>query len=174
MPDQPTLTPFAQDAMLEGVAAIAAAIAADDWRPDYLVGLGRGGLVPATYLSHARGTPMLSLDLSSGVPAFAEALIDALAELARGGKRLLVIDDINDSGGTIARVRDALAAAGAPATHVRFATLIDNIRSSARVDYRFRTIDRAVVKDWFVFPWEAVAPTPTLIAEAGEVPERLA
>ena len=57
---------------------------------------------------------------------------------------------------------------------VRFAVLIYNSRSAARVDYRARTIDRAVDKDWFVFPCEAVATRRRLLAEAREVPERLA
>ncbi len=66
-----------------------------------------------------------------------------------------------------------LARAGATPGSMRFATLIDNSGSAQTVDYRARTIDRAVVKDWFVFPWEAMAPDSAIQADAEEVPERI-
>jgi hypothetical protein len=57
---------------------------------------------------------------------------------------------------------------------IRFATLLDNIVSSQRVEYRAREIDRTVTKDWFVFPWEAVAPAASIAADAAEIPQRIA
>lgn len=171
----PVLTPIGYDQFLADVAALAAAIRADsDWQPHCIVGIGRGGLVPCTYLSHATGLTMLSIDGSSGVAPFAEHLIEDLAIRSRGGDRLLFIDDINDTGGTLERVRSMLGQAGAVEAAVRYGVLIDNIRSKVRVDYRARTIDRAVTKDWFVFPWEAVAPTATIVHDAAVVPERTA
>lgn len=85
----------------------------------------------------------------------------------------MFLDDINDSGRTITHLRGALSAAGAVPGSVRFATLIDNVSSAERVDYRARTIDRAVTKDWFVFPWEAVAPAGSLAEDAAAVPDRI-
>ena len=64
------------------------------------------------------------------------------------------------------------ALAGAPADHLRFAVLIDNVSSAAKVEYRATTIDRVVTKDWFVFPWEAVASRASILSDWGEVPER--
>jgi hypoxanthine phosphoribosyltransferase len=40
------------------------AMNADGWRPDYIVGLTRGGLVPATMLSHYLDVPMHALKVS--------------------------------------------------------------------------------------------------------------
>ena len=91
-----------------------------------------------------------------------------------GGPRILLVDDINDSGKTIDTIRRVLIAQGGELAHLRVAVLIDNVRSAARVEYRSRTIDRAEDKRWFVFPWEAMADRATLIEEAEEVPERLA
>ncbi|MET0269462.1 MAG: phosphoribosyltransferase, partial [Sphingomonas sp.] len=92
MPD-PVLTPIPYADFVEDVARLADAIAADTaWRARYIVGIGRGGLAPAVYLSHATGYPMLSLDLSTrGVPAFADALVAALAGQAAGGDDLLFV-----------------------------------------------------------------------------------
>jgi hypoxanthine phosphoribosyltransferase len=171
----PVLTPIGYEQFLADVAALAAAIRADaSWTPEFIVGIGRGGLVPCTYLSHATGFTMLSIDGSSGVAPFAEHLIADLATRSRAGDRLLFIDDINDTGGTLERVRAMLAAAGAVDGAIRYGVLIDNIRSKVPVDYRARTIDRTVTKDWFVFPWEAVAPTATIVHDAAVVPERTA
>lgn len=170
----PVFTPIRHDQFVADVRALAAQLAADDWTPDFLIGIGRGGLVPAVYLSHALGLPTLSVDHSTQVHDFAGAALERLAARTREGKRLLVVDDINDSGATIGKLRALLAEASAAQEHIRFATLLDNIRSTSRVDYRARTIDRAETKDWFVFPWEAVAPDAALEADAAAMPERIA
>lgn len=170
----PVFTPIEQAEFVAAVGALAEQLRADEWRPSYLIGVGRGGLVPAVFLSHASGLPMLSVDYSSQVEEFAGAALAKLAARTRGGDRLLFVDDINDTGGTIGRLRAILAEHGAAADSVRFATLIDNVCSSQQVDYRARTIDRTVTKDWFVFPWEAVAPQATLAEDAAAVPERTA
>src|SRR3546814_3816300 len=81
--------------------------------------------------------------------------------------------DINDSGSTVTYIREMLAKQGAVAENVRFAVLINNICSRARVDYWSREIDRNMHKDWFVFPWEAMGTRDALIDDANAVPERL-
>lgn len=170
----PTLTPISYDSFVADLQTLAGAIAADDWRPDFLVGIGRGGLVPAAFLSHRTGLAMLSVDHSSKVHEFADALLERLAERMNAGERILFVDDINDSGATIRHLRDAIARHAARPEEARVAVLIDNIRSAARVDYSARTIDRAETKDWFVFPWEQMASQDAIVGEALSVPERLA
>ncbi|HEX8446606.1 MAG TPA: phosphoribosyltransferase domain-containing protein [Sphingomonas sp.] len=170
----PIFATVSQDDFLAGIQALSAQLGAGDWRPDHLVGVGRGGLVPATFLSHAVDIPLLSIDISARVAEFGEALLDRLAARTADGQKLLFVDDINDSGGTIAHLRQRLVASGGVADRARFAVLLDNVRSAQRVDYHHRTIDRAVDKSWFVFPWEAVAPAATVAADADAVPERLA
>ena len=171
----PTFTDIGHDQVVADVLALAAAIAADaDWQPTYIIGVGRGGLVPAVYLSHATGLPALSCDLSSHIKDFADEVLVRLAARTRTGERLVFVDDINDSGRTIGLLRTALAEAGAVDGAVRFATLLDNTVSGQRVEYRARTIDRTVTKDWYVFPWEALAPADTIAEDAAEVPDRIA
>ncbi len=171
----PVFSEIPQADFVAAIRDLAAQLAAQpDWAPDFIIGIGRGGLTPAVFLSHATGWPMLSVDYSSQVKDFADAPLIKLAARTRDGERLLFLDDINDSGRTITHLRGALAAAGAVTGSVRFATLIDNVGSAERVDYRARTIDRAVTKDWFVFPWEAVAPATSLADDAAAVPERIA
>ena len=170
----PVLAPIPHDVFVADVRALAAAIARSGWQPDHIVGIGRGGLVPGAYLSHATGISLLSIDHSAGVPSFADELLVRLAEQTRVGTRVLLIDDINDSGRTIAAIRAAIRAAGADAAALRVGVLLDNVRSAVRVDFAAREIDRATDKSWFVFPWEQMAPRETLVAESEELPERLA
>lgn len=165
-------TPVTHEQMVAGVHAIAEA--AEPWNPTLLVGIGRGGLVPAVFLSHRMGLSLVSIDHSTRIAQFGEELVAVLARRTREGDRLLFVEDINDSGKTIGEIRAALAEQGAMPGRIRFAVLLDNIRSSQRVDYSARQIDRSIDKDWFVFPWEAMAPRDALAADAMEVPERLA
>lgn len=165
-------THFSHDDLVAGIHALADAAA--DWAPTLLVGVGRGGLAPAVYLSHRSGLPLVSIDYSTKIPAFRDELLKALSERSRAGERLLVIEDINDSGKTIGEIRASLGELGSDMTNVRFAVLLNNIRSSQQIDYRFRDLDRHVQKDWFVFPWEAMANHIALTADAMDVPSRIA
>ena len=171
---EPELSPITYADFVNDVIALADALDRDGWRPEYIVGIGRGGLVPGAYLSHRTGIALLSVDHSSGVPDFAEDLLAKLAAATRDGRQILLVDDMNDSGLTIDTLRGVFVSQGGILSNLRVAVLIENIRSSARVEYRARTIDRADDKRWFVFPWEAMAERATLLEEAGEVPERLA
>lgn len=174
MADAPELFYIDHDHFLCDLEELARQLEADSWRPDFLVGVGRGGLVPAAYLSHRTGIPMLSVDHSSGEASFADELLGKLAAKSRAGTRILIVDDINDSGSTIAHLRAAIERHGGIGDHVRVAVLINNIRSKARVEFSGASIDRETDKRWFVFPWEAVAKPADLIDEALSVPQRLA
>ena len=171
---EPELAYISYENVLGDVDAVARNLAAASWTPDFLVGLGRGGLVPAAFLSHRLDIPMLSIDVSSGDAGFSDELMVKLAGKTIEGRRILIIDDINDSGNTIVTFRGALAAHGCDSDCVRVAVLVSNLRSRAAVDYWSRTIDRALDKRWFVFPWEAQADRRTLVEAAMAVPERLA
>lgn len=170
---EPILHYIPYERFLEEVETVARAIEADSWRPDLLVGIGRGGLVPAAYLSHRTGIQMLSVDHSSGETGFGDDLLDKLAAKIRGGHRILIVDDINDSGATIAYLRAAVDAKSGDPAGLRIAVLVNNVRSKSLSEYHGSEIDRDADKRWYVFPWEAVAPRATLASDALAVPERL-
>jgi hypoxanthine phosphoribosyltransferase len=75
-------------------------IVKSDWRPDYIVGLTRGGLLPAVMISQYFDIKMNSLDISlrDGGDCVTNC---GMAEDAYEGKNILVVDDINDTGATI-------------------------------------------------------------------------
>jgi len=144
------------------------------WAPEFVIGVGRGGLVPAVYISHQLSLPMLSIDHSARVPGFADELLAKVATMSAAGTRLLFVDDINDSGGTIQYIRELLETNGCAGDNLRFAVLITNHGSRSTVDYWTDEIDRAEDKRWFVFPWESVSSKDVIVEEAHAVPERLA
>lgn len=174
MSARPELYYVPYETFLSDLEAIARQLDADTWKPDFLVGVGRGGLVPAAYLSHRTAITMLSVDHSSGDAAFAGELLEKLAAKSREGSRILIVDDINDSGSTLDYLREVLVSHGCSEPHIRVAVLVNNVSSRARVEYAGTHMDRAQDKRWFVFPWEAVAPRESLFEDAAQVPERLA
>src|ERR1700759_4491453 len=127
MADEVTFLPISYERFLDEVETVARALEADDWTPGFLVGIGRGGLVPAAFLSHRTGIALLSVDHSSGESDFAEDLLDKLATRIRAGRRILIVDDINDSGGTIAQVRAAIDGKSGAPERLRIAVLMHNI-----------------------------------------------
>lgn len=171
---EPVLHYLPYERFLDEVETLARLLEADSWQPDFLVGIGRGGLVPAAYLSHRTGLQMLSVDHSSGEAGFGDELLDKLAKKISSGSNILIVDDINDSGGTIQYLRAAIEAKVEAPGRLRVAVLVHNVRSKAKAEYHGSEIDRDQDKRWFVFPWEAVAPRSTLKVEALAVPERLA
>ena len=172
--DQPDLFYLPYERFLDEVETVAKLLEADEWKPDFLVGIGRGGLVPAAYLSHRTGLPLLTVDHSSGERGFGDELLDKLAAKIQADARILIVDDINDSGATINYLRSAIEAKVDRPDRLRVAVLVHNARSRARAEYHGSEIDRDRDKRWYVFPWEALAPLSTLAADAAAVPERLA
>lgn len=158
---------------LDKVRLLADRVAGGEWQPDFIIGIGRGGLVPAVFVSHQLDVPMLSIDHSARVPGFADELLGKIATMSASGRRLLFVDDINDTGGTIEYIRTLLTDHGCDTANLRFATLITNTRSRATADIWVDAIDRETDKRWFVFPWEAVSSRETIVEEANAVPERL-
>ena len=173
-PDQPKLSYISYECFVADVQIFFIDIDYYVWLTFFIVGIGRGGLVPGAFLSHRAGIAMLSVDYSSRVAGFADELLVKLAGMSRAGQRILFVDDINDSGATLVYLRENILRHGGVAANQRVAVLINNIRSRAAVDYSSQTIDRDVDKSWYVFPWESVAPREVLIDEALSVPERLA
>jgi xanthine phosphoribosyltransferase len=112
------------------VSKICRDITLSGWRPDYIVGLTRGGLIPAVMISHYLNIPMYSLGVSlrdndtepeSNLWMAEDALgprsrerfvedandiggiLEAASSLLEEGatyKNILIVDDINDTGAT--------------------------------------------------------------------------
>jgi len=138
-----------------------------NWKPDLIVGLTRGGLVPSILLSHYLNVPMQSLNASFRDGGSVESNC-VLAEEAFGyhkpRKNILIVDDINDSGHTLNWLIKDWQDNCLPNDptwkdvwhkSVRFAVLIDNESSEFKnADYVGTSINKIVEPCWIVFPWE--------------------
>lgn len=82
----------------------------DAWRPDYVVGLTRGGLVPANLISQYLGCRMETLKVSLRDGGEAESNLwmseDAFGHNMEQPKNILIVDDINDSGATLNWIKE--------------------------------------------------------------------
>jgi len=134
----------------------------DSWKPDYIVGLTRGGLIPATMLSHYLSVPMQTLKVALRDNQDCETNC-WMSEDAFNGKNILIVDDINDSGATINWIKEDWQSSCLPndgtwsevwSSNVRIATLAHNLASDQDVDYYAWEINKANEDCWLVFPWE--------------------
>lgn len=111
------------------VSKICRDITLSNWRPDYIVGITRGGLLPAVMISHYFNIPCHTIKVSlrdgeggesnlwmaedalgpnnsryikdeSDIAGIFEAATDLLEE-GETYKNILIVDDINDSGATL-------------------------------------------------------------------------
>ena len=63
---------YSWDNTHKGINNIAMQMYKDNWRPDYIVGITRGGLVPAVLLSHLTDIPMHTLCVQLGAEGLEE------------------------------------------------------------------------------------------------------
>ena len=148
-------------------------ISNDNWKPDYIVGINRGGLTPAVMISHFMNIPMFTLDIqlrdhTRAPESNAMMPLDALE-----GKQILIVDDINDSGATFNWIVNDWVSALSPEAmfnampylpdeqkvlwrrNVRFAVLTENLASDFHgVNYYVEEVNKIEDDVWIVFPWE--------------------
>lgn len=162
---------YPMDDILSQISILAQKIEDDEFKPELIVGLTRGGLVPATFLSHRLGVPMTCIDVnlrdsSSIVENESAAWVSELAfGYEDAPKRILIVDDINDSGATMQWIVDDWESGCLPGDErwtdsvwhgsTRFACLVNNSGSKFTIDYWVDDVDKDENElPWIVFPWE--------------------
>ena len=145
-------------------------ISNSNWEPDYIVGITRGGLTPASLISHwYNDMPIHTLQVQLRDSEEYDCEINLwMPEDAFGyniePKNILIVDDINDSGATLQWIKKDWQQNCLPSSprwdneiwhhNVRFATLVDNLSSDFDVDYSSIEINKAEDPVWIVYPWE--------------------
>jgi len=101
-------------------------------KPQFVTGIPRGGLIPAVLISHKFDIPYIGLEAAKTLPGDLK-------------KKVLVVDDIADSGNTLAQIQRH---------NFKTATLARRYSSSF-----FPFIVGEDIKDdhWLVFPWENIS-----------------
>ena len=117
---------------------------ATSFKPTHIVGITRGGLIPAVMLSHSFDLPMETLGVS-----FRDNRATHHTKFKPiDDARYLIVDDINDSGTTFKVVSDIFRN-----RRLIFATsaLINKEKSGFDVDFYGEMFYH---DDWINFPWE--------------------
>ena len=150
--------------------SLAARIYDSGYRPDVLLVLWRGGtpvgiviheflLYKGVRTYHAAVKATSYTGVEKRVEPRVEHLDPVLEQVAPGA-RVLVVDDIFDSGRTLEKVKGLLSSR---TPHVRIATLYykpDNNETSLTPDYYLRT-----TREWIVFPHELMDLTEEELRE---------
>ena len=133
------------------VEELAALIDADGFRPDAVLALARGGLPLGGALAYALGVKRmatLNVEFYTGVDERLDEplLLPPVPDLTLlRTERLLVADDVADTGRTLSLARDFCAEHG---PEVRTAVLYEKPHSIVHCDFVWRRTDR-----WINFPW---------------------
>jgi hypoxanthine phosphoribosyltransferase len=146
------------------VSNVCREITINSWRPDYVVGLTRGGLIPAVMISQYLNVKMNSLDISlrDGGDCVTNC---SMSEDAYNGKKILIVDDINDTGATFNWLIEDWKSSCLPfdpiwntiwTNNVRFTVLVDNLSSKCNVkmNYVGFEVNKSEQDVWIDFPWE--------------------
>ena len=146
----------------EASRQLARAVLDDGFAPEVVVAIARGGLLPAGAIAYALGVKncgALNVEFYTGVGTVLEApevLPPALDIAYLAGRRVLLVDDVADSGRTLALAVALLRDRGAD---VRSVTVYTKPGSVATPDYSWRETSL-----WIDFPWSWQG---TVAAETG-------
>ena len=139
-----------------GSRDLARAVADDGYHPDMILGIARGGLLVAGALGYALGvknTFTMNVEFYTGVderldvPIMLPPTPDAV-DLA--GLKVLIADDVADTGATLKLVRDFCLDHVA---EVRSAVVYEKPHSTVKCEYVWRRTGK-----WINFPWSVLPP----------------
>lgn len=122
-----------------------------DYKVDLIVGIARGGLIPAVRISHIMDNILMrvmdvkfytDIGKHTEYPEVTVPLTESVE-----GKNVLIVDDVADTGKTLKVVKDYIIEKGA--ADARIAVIAKKPHSIIDPDYYVFETDQ-----WIIFPWE--------------------
>lgn len=139
------------DEIYEFLLNITDKIKESGFKPDLIVGISRGGWPPARIISDLLENPKLANVAAEFYVGVAETkgepTVTQPVSASVEGKKVLVVDDVADTGKSLRLVRSHLKKKGA--TEVRITTIYYKPWSVLVPDYYEKE-----TSSWIVFPWE--------------------
>lgn len=125
------------------------------WIPDIIIGIANGGSIPATMLSKISNIPckIVTVQLRDGT---IQETLDIDDIHSKYGKNILIMDEINDTGETLAWILDNWQLS---TSDTKIATLTYNAGSGIKTDFYHWKIDKRIDPVWIVYPWESFVDT---------------
>ncbi len=130
---------------------LASRIRRNGFKPDIIVGVARGGWPPARIMSDLLENPEVAnvkAEFYLGVAETkGEPVITQPVSVPVKNKKILIVDDVADTGKSLALVKEHLEEQGA--SDVKIATIYSKPWSIITPDYSERKTSH-----WIIFPWE--------------------
>ena len=151
------------DRIYEMLIDIALRIRSSGFKPDYIVGVSRGGWAPGRILSDLlenTHTANIKIEFYVGIgktarkPVVTQPLTEDISK-----KNVLVVDDVSDTGESLKVALNHVVEKGAAG--VKTVTVYYKPHSIFKPDFFADS-----TSDWIIFPWERLEATKLLIQEA--------
>ena len=122
-----------------------------EYNVDIIVGIARGGLIPAVRMSHIMDNILMrvmdvkfytDIERHTEMPEITVPLTEPVQ-----GKNVLIVDDVADTGKTLKVVKEDIIEKGA--RDVKIAVIAKKPKSIVDPDYYIFQTDK-----WIIFPWE--------------------
>lgn len=122
-------------------------------KPDVVLGPSRGGLAIGTMMSHYFNVPFHGFEWQTrdGKVQNSAQIIHLLSKY--NGKRIVIIDDINDTGRTLQGIHDVVCSEGLN-EWVTYVSLLEKMSSNFSTQICAKELDEEEGKQWIVFPYE--------------------
>ena len=153
MTDAPAREVMRWDELGDAAKDLAAQVRDSGWKPDIVLAIARGGLLPGGAVGYALGvknTFSISVEFYTGVDTRLDVPmvlppVPNLVDL--DDKNVLIVDDVADTGHTLEVVQEFCEGGVA---ETRVACLYEKPQSVVKCEYVWRRTDR-----WITFPWSA-------------------
>lgn len=153
------------DQIYKMMLAIAEKIRHDNFKPDVLVGVSRGGWPPGRIMSDLLGVSEIANVKAEFYKGVAETkskpIISQPVSVKVQSKTLLVVDDVADTGESLSLVKRHLQEQGA--STMKIVTIYYKPWSIITPDYYIKE-----TRKWIVFPWERKETVKYLLEKFGE------
>ncbi len=121
---------------------------------DLVVSIGSGGMVPGVIISKILNVPVVNIGVKSysvdNTQTYKAEWYQKFQFRVSKHKKILVVDDINDTGYTLAAVNNYLMSTYLKETDVEFLTIFSKQRSV----FPCRSLQEISNDTWIEFPWE--------------------
>ena len=133
------------------VKQLAAIVKEAGFVPDVIIGITRGGLVPLAIMGEIVGTKnvaTISARSYDGVKK-SELSVTALPEIDMKGKRVLLVDEITDSGETFKKIAELIRKRYEPKEVKTAVVVVNKAHCNHWPDFFVQETEV-----WVVFPWQ--------------------